>query len=447
MNNVMKVLAIIFMMNVGTSLTINKANAQGGDVSFQVFYDDMSPYGNWVDYPGTGYVWIPNVDAGFSPYQSNGHWVMTDYGWTWVSDYPWGWAPFHYGRWNYDNSYGWGWCPDNEWGPAWVSWRSCDGYYGWCPMGYGMSLEGSYGRGGYSGDDNRWVFVHDRDFGRSDISNHYESRSNNASLMRSSTVINNTYADNSRHATYVAGPTRAEVQRTTGKPVQSMKITDGGKSGGKESGGTLAMYRPQVQKSTAGATKPAPKSVISSKDVKPVGSREYVNQQKPVTPVSTAPKKAEPVKETHAKAKAEEPKTNVPIAPKKVEPVEKKPTQGTAQEPKRTAPVSPVPKSADPVPQKPSPEKVVESKKAAPPAPQPKKTAPPVVPNTRQDYINKARANNRQPAQPARSAPAPQRSPVEHQAPARESAPPSQPTRQNTPPPQPAHEEGGHPRN
>ena len=265
--------------------------------------------------------------------------------------------------------------------------------------------------------------------------------------MRSSTVINNTYADNSRHATYVAGPTRAEVQRTTGKPVQSMKITDGGKSGGKESGGTLAMYRPQVQKSMAGATKPAPKSVISSKDVKPVGSREYVNQQKPVTPVSTAPKKAEPVKETHAKAKAEEPKTNVPIAPKKVEPVEKKPTQGTAQEPKRTAPVSPVPKSADPVPQKPSPEKVVESKKAAPPAPQPKKTAPPVVPNTRQDYINKARANNRQPAQPARSAPAPQRSPVEHQAPARESAPPSQPTRQNTPPPQPAHEEGGHPRN
>src|ERR1700722_7197424 len=111
MKNTMNILAIILMMNLGTSITINKAHAQGGDVSFQVFYDDMSPYGNWVNNPGTGYVWIPNVDAGFSPYQSNGHWVMTDMGWTWVSDYSWGWAPFHYGRWNYDNSYGWGWCP------------------------------------------------------------------------------------------------------------------------------------------------------------------------------------------------------------------------------------------------------------------------------------------------------------------------------------------------
>ena len=123
MKNLMKVLALIFIMNVASGLIVNKAHAQDGDVSFQVFYDGMSPYGNWVNYPGAGYVWVPNVDAGFSPYGNNGHWVMTDYGWTWVSDYAWGWAPFHYGRWNYDNSYGWVWAPDNIWGPAWVSWR------------------------------------------------------------------------------------------------------------------------------------------------------------------------------------------------------------------------------------------------------------------------------------------------------------------------------------
>src|SRR5208283_644645 len=105
-----------------------------------------------------GYVWIPNVDAGFSPYQSNGHWVMTDYGWTWVSDYPWGWAPFHYGRWAYDNFYGWFWVPDIYWGPAWVCWRHCPGYYGWAPLGPGISISV-----GFSWCNNipynHWVFI------------------------------------------------------------------------------------------------------------------------------------------------------------------------------------------------------------------------------------------------------------------------------------------------
>ena len=33
---------------------------------------------------------MPNVDAGFSPYRTNGHWVYTEVGWTWFSDYFWG---------------------------------------------------------------------------------------------------------------------------------------------------------------------------------------------------------------------------------------------------------------------------------------------------------------------------------------------------------------------
>jgi hypothetical protein len=28
-------------------------------VSYQTFYDELSPYGKWVDYPGYGYVWSP----------------------------------------------------------------------------------------------------------------------------------------------------------------------------------------------------------------------------------------------------------------------------------------------------------------------------------------------------------------------------------------------------
>src|ERR1700749_3701227 len=64
----------------------------------QVFYDELSPYGQWIDYPDYGYVWQPNVDADFRPYETNGYWAYSDYGWTWVSNYSWGWATFHYGR-------------------------------------------------------------------------------------------------------------------------------------------------------------------------------------------------------------------------------------------------------------------------------------------------------------------------------------------------------------
>jgi hypothetical protein len=97
------------------------------------FYDDLSPYGQWVQTPEYGRVWIPDAGPDFQPYASNGHWVMTEYGNTWVSDYAWGWAPFHYGRWYQDRYRGWAWIPGRDWGPAWVSWRSGGGYYGWAP--------------------------------------------------------------------------------------------------------------------------------------------------------------------------------------------------------------------------------------------------------------------------------------------------------------------------
>ncbi len=100
-----------------------KVFAQDEDISLQTFYDELSPYGTWIQDPQYGYVWRPDVDqAEFRPYYSNGHWVMTEYGNTWVSDYEWGWAPFHYGRWVTDRFNQWLWLPDTTWGPAWVNW-------------------------------------------------------------------------------------------------------------------------------------------------------------------------------------------------------------------------------------------------------------------------------------------------------------------------------------
>src|SRR5436190_1640240 len=80
----------------------NTASAQPGvgvSISYQSFYDELSPFGRWIEYPEYGYVWAPNMGHEFQPYSTGGQWVWSDeYDWMWVSDYSCGWAPFHYGR-------------------------------------------------------------------------------------------------------------------------------------------------------------------------------------------------------------------------------------------------------------------------------------------------------------------------------------------------------------
>lgn len=101
------------------------------------FYNDLAPYGTWVEVAGYGRCWRPTVaihNRSWRPYADGGRWVWTDHGWYWYSDYSWGWAPFHYGRWNHHASYGWCWVPDVHWGPAWVSWRTYDSYCAWAPL-------------------------------------------------------------------------------------------------------------------------------------------------------------------------------------------------------------------------------------------------------------------------------------------------------------------------
>lgn len=108
--------------------------APSGTITYQQFYDQLSPYGTWIHYPGYGEVWHPNVGEDFKPYATNGYWENTDQGPYWESGYNWGWAPFHYGRWTYDDSYGWLWIPGYEWSPAWVTWGDVDDYYAWAPL-------------------------------------------------------------------------------------------------------------------------------------------------------------------------------------------------------------------------------------------------------------------------------------------------------------------------
>jgi hypothetical protein len=104
------------------------------------FRSTLDPYGNWVDDPTYGTVWVPSptvVGQDFTPYVSAGHWGYGD-DYVWVSDYDWGWAPFHYGRWVYGGPAGWEWVPGRTYAGAWVAWRygvGDWGYVGWAPLG------------------------------------------------------------------------------------------------------------------------------------------------------------------------------------------------------------------------------------------------------------------------------------------------------------------------
>lgn len=276
-------MAIALLVTLYYSYTLPQpALAQGENVSFQLFYDQLSPYGEWVDYPNLGYVWIPDAGPDFEPYSTAGHWVMTEYGWTWVSDYPWGWAPFHYGRWDFNDDLGWFWMPDNEWGPAWVTWRRANGYYGWAPLRPGISISLSF-NSGYR-DLDRWSFVRDRDFGRPDINRYYINRRDFDPIIRNSVVINNTYIDNRRHTTYIAGPPRDDVQKVTGRRISSLAVRDNDKPGTAVNNNQLRIYRPQVQKSSSMNQRPAPSRIVNLKDVKPMRERTAAPQRNIIAP-------------------------------------------------------------------------------------------------------------------------------------------------------------------
>ena len=190
-------------------------------VGFNDFYNQLSPYGVWINMPPYGQVWVANV-PNFQPYSTNGYWAYTTYGWTWVSNYPWGWAPFHYGRWGYTNRYGWYWVPGYVWGPAWVAWSSSTDMYGWAPlmpgMHFGVSISINLFPSSY------WTFMPGRYMGYNNIGNYYVNRSRNVTIIKNTTIINNYGTENNRR--YSMGPNANDVQRYTGRSVQPLRVSN-----------------------------------------------------------------------------------------------------------------------------------------------------------------------------------------------------------------------------
>jgi Family of unknown function (DUF6600) len=360
------VLAIVVMLALSIPSQQTKAQ-RGVSVSFQFFYDNLSSYGTWISYPQYGYVWQPGVGRGFHPYRTSGHWVWSnEYEWIWVSDYEWGWAPFHYGRWYYDSYYGWLWIPDYEWAPAWVVWRGGGDYYGWAPLGPGISISIAFGS--YSPPYSYWCFVPRQYIASPTIYNYYVSPQQNTTIINNTTVINN-YSTSGGPAkdVFVSGPQRTEVERYTQQSLTPVKLSESSSPGRtRASGDEVAIYKPNVSSSDRRSAKPS-KVVTADKSNK-------INEPQRNQPATTQPQKEQPVRN--------EPQKNQPV---RTEQQKKQPVTNEQQrnQPARTQPQQEQPVRNEPQknqPQKSQPQKTEPPKnppaQSQPPKSQPQKTEP-----------------------------------------------------------------------
>ena len=282
----------LFIASCGPTTVIQSDSYQPApapveDVSYQSFYDQLAPYGTWINYPGYGYVWMPQAGPDFQPYATNGNWIYTDAGWTWASNYNWGWAPFHYGRWFYENGYGWMWVPGNEWAPAWVSWRGGGDYYGWAPMGPGVSVD--IALSSYNPPSNYWNFVPRQYMGNPNWHNYYVGGNRNVTIINNTTIINNYSGTNRNRYAYAPGPDPNEVRRYSGNQFTQVQIREANAPGERMSGSQYVIYHPRVSATPAarGGTPgrpstPAPARYESFNNVRP--SAQYQNNQPNNTP-------------------------------------------------------------------------------------------------------------------------------------------------------------------
>lgn len=222
-------------------------NYDNTEVSYQTFYDQLSPYGNWISSPEYGNVWQPNMSEGFRPYETSGHWVSTVDGWAWASDYDWGWAPFHYGRWMHDQSIGWAWVPGYEWAPAWVTWGQYNNYYAWAPLAPGINI--SLGNTWRAPSD-YWSFVPRNYINYSNL-NRYTVRSNYNTNVNNITIINN-YNSYNQKDYYHRGPDYQEVERYTHKTITPVGIASAQEPGrSRVVRKEFEVYRPSVTPNSA----------------------------------------------------------------------------------------------------------------------------------------------------------------------------------------------------
>ncbi|MBZ0171910.1 MAG: hypothetical protein K8E66_05980, partial [Phycisphaerales bacterium] len=242
------------------------------DVGF--FYEELSPYGDWVYTRDLGWAWFPrNVHSYWRPY-TDGRWVMTEYGWTWVSYEPFGWATYHYGRWGWDSRFGWLWVPGTIWGPAWVSWQHGGGYVGWAPLPPSVGFEIGIGLrlGGFNLSigirPEGYSFVPEHRFLDSRVSGYMVPTARNVTIIHNTTNITNyTYVDN---RVVNRGVDVARIEKATGRQLQRLRVADAREKTRTEvAAKEVRIYRPDKQRL----------------DAVPVGKRANAGQRAEPAPV------------------------------------------------------------------------------------------------------------------------------------------------------------------
>ncbi|HET9375994.1 MAG TPA: DUF6600 domain-containing protein, partial [Chthoniobacterales bacterium] len=215
--------------------------------SLDVFYDQLTPLGDWCDCGHYGHVFRPRVPQGWRPY-CNGHWVWTDAGWYWDSDEAFGWACFHYGRWIHEAGC-WCWVPGAEWAPAWVSWRTGSEYCGWAPLPPDAGFAPGIGIGGwcdhaYGLGPGAYFFIAFSHFAAHNYNSYILPPTQNVTIIRNTVNVTNITYNKTIGNNF--GPSTAMVQQKTGtviKPV-SLAYQPGKTPGSSISNGVLKVTGP-----------------------------------------------------------------------------------------------------------------------------------------------------------------------------------------------------------
>jgi len=224
-----------------------------GDAGY--FYDDLAPYGTWVDVAPYGWAWCPlDTPFGWRPY-TLGTWASTDYGWMWMSDDPWGSIPYRYGRWTYDDFYGWIWIPGDVWAPAWVAWRYGDGWVGWAPLPPGAEWSAAGGLSWGPADLDQsidrfgWCFVSERQFMPTRQRLAVQPASRNVTLLSLTRDV--TRYESVNNVPVFRGLTRSQVERAVGRSVPEYRVvetrTPPRPGTSRIRGQNVEVYRPPVQ--------------------------------------------------------------------------------------------------------------------------------------------------------------------------------------------------------
>jgi hypothetical protein len=247
---------------------------RGGERDISVFYDDLAPYGSWVDYPRYGYVWVPShMPYGWRPY-THGRWIWSDYGWTWVSSYEWGWIPFHYGRWGFERSLGWFWVPDTVWGPAWVAWRTGDPYLGWAPLPPGAEFVLGVGlrSSGFDIPPYYWIFVDGRHFWEDRLDRYCLPYERNMTIINFTVVNINIRSRGDR--VYNEGFNPDEAWRLTRQPITKYRLRDPGRPGSARlEGNEVLIHKPTLSRNQLAR----PKTVLRADEARENLAREGVD--------------------------------------------------------------------------------------------------------------------------------------------------------------------------